>query len=200
MEIRNRRVLASGLTALALAAVVGGIAAAQPSPVDSAATGSSDAAATDAPDDDDEVEEQEPSLDGSVQAPDDESLSEQEEADQLAQLDGLISESEAITAATADGGTADRVELGNENGSVVWEVEVTRADGTVEEVVIDAGNGDVLATEVEDDQDDEENESEDDDNESEENESEEEDDDNDAEGDEAEESAGTEAAEDASNG
>jgi uncharacterized membrane protein YkoI len=40
-------------------------------------------------------------------------------------------------------------ELGNENGFVVWEVEVQASDGTLQEVKVDAGNGQVLAQEAE---------------------------------------------------
>ncbi|MGB3683380.1 MAG: PepSY domain-containing protein, partial [Rubrobacteraceae bacterium] len=39
-------------------------------------------------------------------------------------------------------------ELGNENGYVVWEVEVAAQDGTLQEVKVDAGNGKVLAQET----------------------------------------------------
>lgn len=47
-------------------------------------------------------------------------------------------------------GTVNKVELDEEDGFVVYEVEVTAADGTVTEVIIDAGNGSVLAQETED--------------------------------------------------
>jgi uncharacterized membrane protein YkoI len=42
-------------------------------------------------------------------------------------------------------------ELGDENGFVVWEVEVQASDGTFQEVKVDAGNGQILAQEAEDD-------------------------------------------------
>ena len=45
-------------------------------------------------------------------------------------------------------GTAAQPELENENGSVVYGVEVTKADGTVVDVKVDAGNGEVLAREA----------------------------------------------------
>ncbi len=138
MNTRNRRVLASTVTAAALAAVVAGVAVAQPT--------------SQPADNDTEVEEQDPMLNGSVQAPDDESTSEADEQAQLAQLDGLISEQDAIDAAVAAGGTSTSAELENENGSVIWEVEVTADDGTVEEVKVDAGNGDILDREADDDE------------------------------------------------
>ena len=43
--------------------------------------------------------------------------------------------------------------LDDEDGFVVYEVEVRGADGTVTEVTVDAGDGRVLATDIEDDDD-----------------------------------------------
>lgn len=45
---------------------------------------------------------------------------------------------------TAVPGTAGEVELENENGSVVYSVEIT-ANGITADVMVDAGNGKVLA-------------------------------------------------------
>jgi len=60
-----------------------------------------------------------------------------------------VSEQQAVDAATAAvTGTPGQVSLGDENGYVVWEVEVTQADGTVTEVKVDAGDGTVLAQEA----------------------------------------------------
>lgn len=42
-------------------------------------------------------------------------------------------------------GTAAKPELDEEHGNVVYEVDVTAKDGTVTEVIVDAGNGRVLA-------------------------------------------------------
>lgn len=129
---------------------------------------------------------QEPQLDGSIQAPETEG---QSEADEAAELEGLatITPEEAQAAATAAvPGTAGDAELENENGSVVYEVPVTADDGTVTEVKVDAGNGNVLASEADDDGEeaDEADEADDDDVE---NEDESEDDDDADEGDEADE-------------
>jgi len=176
VKIRNRRMLATGLTA-SLAAVVGGVAAT--SPADSQTTDTA-VAEDDEGTEDADVEEQDPVLNGSIQVDEDESESETEEETRLAQLGDLISETAAIEA--AGGGTADTAELGNENGTVVWEVAVTKDDGTEEEVKVDAGTSVVLAREADDeneaddneadegpeqdeDDDDDENESEDDDDE-----------------------------------
>ena len=49
------------------------------------------------------------------------------------------------TAGAAAGGTATKASLDNENGSVAWSVEVTRADKTTVDVKIDASTGAVLS-------------------------------------------------------
>jgi len=137
----KRRWAIPGLAATtALVAVLGGTAAAQQSaPADRQATQET------------QEDRQEPTLNGSVTAPEGpEEVSEDLEAAQLQQLPGLISEQEAVAAATADGGTADAASLEDENGSVVYEVAVTAADGTVQEVTVDAGNGQILAREADD--------------------------------------------------
>lgn len=84
---------------------------------------------------------QEPSYQSSITAPDN------------ATLDGLatITPEQAATAAVnANGGTAGKVELENENGNVVYGIEVTQPDGTKLDVKVDAGNGTVLAREADD--------------------------------------------------
>lgn len=71
-----------------------------------------------------------------------------------ATLDGLakITSQQANAAAvTATGGTSGKVELENENGNVVFGVEITQADGTKLDVKVDAGNGAVLAKEADGD-------------------------------------------------
>lgn len=95
---------------------------------------------------------EEPAYTGSVRAPqggqDSESESKDDEAAEVQALEGLatISPDEARDAALAAvPGTADKAELDNENSSVVYSVEVTGADGTVTDVKVDAGNGQVLA-------------------------------------------------------
>lgn len=60
-----------------------------------------------------------------------------------------ITPDQAKTAALAAvPGTAGKVELDNENGSVVFGVEVTNAAGARTDVKVDAGNGKVLAQEA----------------------------------------------------
>lgn len=74
------------------------------------------------------------------------------EADEQATLAGLaaISADDASAAALAtQPGTVSSVTLENENGNVVYTVEIDTNTGTVE-VTIDAGNATVLATETDD--------------------------------------------------
>ncbi|MDE0805896.1 MAG: DUF2613 family protein [Acidimicrobiales bacterium] len=135
---RTRRIVAGG------AAVVGitiGAAA-----IAGAVTSQDTTPTTEAESDD----VQDPQLDGSIQAPETEG---QSEADEAAGLEGLatISPEDAQAAAIAAvPGTAGDAELENENGSVVYEVPITAEDGTATEVKVDAGNGDVLASETDD--------------------------------------------------
>jgi len=104
--------------------------------------------------------DQYPSYTGSVPAPEDaEDEAETNdgdagEAEETKALESLATTTpqEATAAATAAvPGTAGAVELENENGYVVYSVEVTTADGTTVEVKIDAGNAAVLAQETDDD-------------------------------------------------
>lgn len=148
---RSKRLIAGGAAAVGLTFGVAALAGAATSPDQLAPNPPSAEADGD----------QDPMLNGSIQVPDDESLS---EADEAKALEGLatISPSAAEAAATSavPGGTAESVELGNENGSVVYEVEVTDASGQEIEVKVDAGNGDVLAQETGDSEGDEGTESE----------------------------------------
>jgi uncharacterized membrane protein YkoI len=66
----------------------------------------------------------------------------------LATIDQAAAEKAALDAVP---GTVKEAELGDENGFVVWEVEVQASDGTFQEVKVDAGNGQILAQEAEDD-------------------------------------------------
>lgn len=80
-----------------------------------------------------------------------EDASEAAEAAQLAKV-AKVDESQAKSAALSKvPGTAQKAELGNENGNVVWEVEVKGDDGKTHEVKVDAGNASVLSAQVDDD-------------------------------------------------
>lgn len=74
------------------------------------------------------------------------------DAEEAAQLKGLAktTEDEAKAAATAAvPGTVTKAELENEDGNVVYDIEIKGADGKVTEVIVDAGNGKVLHQEAE---------------------------------------------------
>lgn len=64
----------------------------------------------------------------------------------LARIDSSAAEKAALDAVP---GEVREVELESESGFVVYEVEVAGNDGTLHEVVVDAGNGEVLARETE---------------------------------------------------
>ena len=150
LKHRNKAVVAGLATAVVLAGGVGVAAASGSSgtsdepKVNSRAEGTDDAEGT---------EEQEPKLNGSIQVKEDEVAgeSEQEESARLSDK-AEVSEQDAKAAALAavGGGTVTDSELGNENGSLIWEIEVTKTDGSQVEVKVDAGNGTVLAQEAED--------------------------------------------------
>lgn len=85
-------------------------------------------------------------------APDTSREADNEAADaaKLGPLAKITAEQAAIAATAAVPGTAGNVELEDENGNVVFGVEVTAADGTMSDVKVDAGNGAVLSTESDD--------------------------------------------------
>ena len=75
-----------------------------------------------------------------------------------------ISLTEAIeTALSKHPGTAVEAELEDEDGYLVYEVEIRNSKGMLSEVTVDAGNGKVLAIEDEDEEDDHDGEKHDDD-------------------------------------
>ncbi|MEQ8536435.1 MAG: PepSY domain-containing protein [Coleofasciculus sp. D1-CHI-01] len=75
-------------------------------------------------------------------------LENQQETERLQSLAKITLEEAQQAAESAVGGTANSVELETEDGSLVYEVEIGQT-----EVYIDAGNGTVLYTENEDDED-----------------------------------------------
>lgn len=139
--------VAGAAVATAMVAALGGVAAAQ-----STGTTQPDQSSAATPSD-----QQDPNLNGSVTVPNEQGDTGQEtsddEAKEAAELAKLakVSKAEAIAAATqAVRGQAGKVELDNENGSVVWSVEVTSGSTHVD-VKVDAGNGKVLATDADND-------------------------------------------------
>ena len=98
------------------------------------------------------TEVEEPAYIGSVEAPaEDESLTEAEEAAQLEGLAGITADEAAAAAAAAVGGDVTQVELDNENGTVVYSVEIADAAGVDVDVKVDAGDGAILDQQADDD-------------------------------------------------
>lgn len=100
-------------------------------------------------------DEQEPNYAGAATIAVDESTMPQDEAAEAAALASLatISQADAEAAALATvSGEIVQAELDNENGFVVWSIEVRDAAGTVHDVKIDAGNAAVLGTQAGEDE------------------------------------------------
>ena len=95
-------------------------------------------------------QEQQPGYVGSIAVPQDQKgQSEPDEAKALASQ-ARITADQAKAAALAQfpGATVKKVELDNENGSLVYSVQLTDTSGKGQDVKVDAGNGKVLATEA----------------------------------------------------
>ena len=142
----DKKKLAVGAAAVAVLILGGGAAIAAQNPPET--TGTEGA----------KQEEQDPNIEGSIAAPaENEAVEDQEnEAVESKQLEGLAkidqaaAEKAALDAAVL--GIVKDAELSNENGFVVWEIEVQASDGTLQEVKVDAGNGQILAQEAENDE------------------------------------------------
>lgn len=130
---RTRRLIYTGATAAGLLAGAAGIAAAATSQSAPPPTTNTPAAeANDTPD-------ASPNYTASVTAPDTENES------NLASLATITPDQARQAAAAATGGTAGPANLENENGNVVYGVEVTKPDGTALDIKVDAGNATVLS-------------------------------------------------------
>ncbi|GAA3823832.1 PepSY domain-containing protein [Cellulomonas soli] len=138
----------AGLALIGLSAA--GAAQASSSPSDTSTTVQQEASDGDGETADDA---QDASVAGTVAAP--EQATEQDDTAEQAALTALADVTAEQAAATAVGavpGTAGTPQLEDEDGWVVWSVVVTDAQGAATEVVVDAGNGQVLATQADDDQ------------------------------------------------
>jgi uncharacterized membrane protein YkoI len=94
--------------------------------------------------------DQNPTYRSSVTAPEQEFGSETAEAQAL-RSKATVSAAEARSAALAAvPGTAGQVELDNENGNVVYSVEIEKSDGSTIDVKVDAGNAKVLHQDADD--------------------------------------------------
>jgi uncharacterized membrane protein YkoI len=92
----------------------------------------------------DNDDSQDPSYPASITYTEVDGQSEADEAADLARL-ATISADEAQAAAQAVvPGTVDKVELDNENGAVVYSVEISDGNGGHIDVKVDAGNGNVV--------------------------------------------------------
>lgn len=143
---RNRKTLIGALAGLALVGggAVAGLSAANATPTPPAPV------TQPAPDNQDKSEQQEPKLNGSITVP--ETATEQPDAQESAQLQALATidtkTAEAAAITSVPGSSVISSSLGDENGSLVYEVTVKDSSGTMSEVKIDAGNATVLATEA----------------------------------------------------
>lgn len=143
--MQTKKLLVGALAATALSIGSGAAIAAQQAPDTTGANGTNGA----------KQEQQDPSYKGSVKAPTDKAENEAAEKKQeatesqklqsLAKIDQAAAEKAALDAVP---GTANAAELGNENGYVVWDVEVAGQGGEVTDVKVDAGNGQLLAQET----------------------------------------------------
>lgn len=98
-----------------------------------------------------EADDQDPNYAGSATIAVDESTMPEDEAAEAEALQALatVSQADAEAAALAAiSGEIVQTELDNENGFVVWSVEIRDAAGTVHDVKIDAGSGAVLGTQA----------------------------------------------------
>lgn len=138
MNIIHNRPLVTSVASLALiaGAAVTGLAAAN------ASTGSGTAS---------QGEHREVKIKGSISLP--ESAHEQGDAAEAAHLTKLATVDQktanAAARATIPGGSVVDTNLGEEDGSVVYDVSVKDPSGATSEVIVDAGNAKVLASETE---------------------------------------------------
>jgi uncharacterized membrane protein YkoI len=139
--MRKRTLATLGVTAALTLGVIGTVARAEtpppsPSPNAPQAPGKTD--------------QHEPSYTSSVRVA--ENAGGDNEAAEAAALAKLakISEADATKAALAKfpGATVHKASLEDENGNVVWAIELTDANKAAQEVKVDAGNGAVLAVEA----------------------------------------------------
>lgn len=91
---------------------------------------------------------------GSVQAPQQEFESDDRENRELRELAEITIPGAAEAAREAHPGQVTKVEIEAEEGFVVYEVEVAGDDGAYYEMKVDAGNGDILESGIEDESDD----------------------------------------------
>ncbi|MFN8036771.1 MAG: PepSY domain-containing protein [Acidimicrobiia bacterium] len=131
---RSRKLVYSTITA---AGLLGGSAA-----IAAATTNGGGQTATATTTTDGRTGDNNPAYTSSVTAPDNEN------EQGLTSLATATADQARQAAIDATGGTASKAELENENGNVVYGVEVTLSDGRHLDVKVDAGNAKVLAQEA----------------------------------------------------
>jgi len=96
------------------------------------------------------TQDAQPSYTSSVTAPQDQSGQSEANEEAALQSKAKITADQARAAALAQfkGATVTSVHLENENGNVVYGVELTDSSGTAQDVKVDAGNGNVLRAEA----------------------------------------------------
>lgn len=150
-----KRTVATGVVAVGL--VLGGVGVA------AATTGAALPSTTSAPGTGGESQEHDTPIAGTITAPPeaaeaaegtetaaDEKARDAAESKALEALAKITPDEAKAAALKAVPGTAGQVELEEEDGFVVYQVDITGKDSTITEVIIDAGNGTVLAQETED--------------------------------------------------
>jgi len=90
--------------------------------------------------DNDNVNEQYPNYTGSITAPEDDT---DQQLATLATISSDQAQAAALNDPTVAGGTVTSVELDNENGNLVYSVEIVQGS-TSNDVKVDAGNGNIL--------------------------------------------------------
>jgi uncharacterized membrane protein YkoI len=93
------------------------------------------------------TQEEQPSYQGSIAAPEGQGdeAAESSQLESLAKIDQATAEQAALKAVP---GTVKNTELENENGFVVYGVEINGNDGQTHDVKVDAGNAEVLHQDV----------------------------------------------------
>lgn len=95
-------------------------------------------------------QQNQPGYSGSIPVPQDQSGQSEADEAQALQSQAKITADEAKNAALTQfpGATVKKVELDNENGALVYSVQLTDASGKAQDVKVDAGNGKVLHVEA----------------------------------------------------
>jgi uncharacterized membrane protein YkoI len=159
--MNKRKLAAAGVLAAVLVGGGASIASASGSAIGPTATATTGAAADSETNDGSDggsgssAESNNPSYVGSVPAPADNQPDNQGTAAAETQETAALQSLATVTSSQADQaglaavpGTVQQTQLENENGSVVYSVQIKGADGTVTDVKVDAGNGKVLAQQV----------------------------------------------------